>query len=373
MPEDEEIVMPVQASDTAGKKKRYLQAGLAAACVLLLLGAVLWIWLSLKGPTALDASVEGTVYSVTAAMDGRISKVPAVKNKIVQAGSPVILLDDAYLRASLAEQSAKLKALRSGIAAISSASGAKQRKEAEDAIRTRMQSARNQETAAQSDLEQLSVEHARMQLEMRRLNTMHDGRPSPTTINQARLAELTAREALEDAQRKFDQISHSRATADGELNRYHAELLTLARMPAEQREEQVKTLESGVHDAQNKLAAATLTTPISGFVLQLSAKAGTAVSKGQVLAQIAPKDPENIWITAHFDSKHVAKIKVGDPCIAIFPEKENMKVSCTVADIGQQTDNSVSVPVRISLSDYNPEDMPVILPGAKVTVRMGRI
>lgn len=186
-----------------------------------------------RGPTDPDARVEGRVYPLDAGVDGRVAQVLVQENQAVQAGDPLVLLDEGYLNARLAETRLALEALRAGLSPAAADPGGRSSATAEEAIRARMQAAREQENAARRDVEQLSVEHARLQLEARRLDALSGpGTPSLDRVNRARLAELTAREALEEAQRRFEAISRARVTADGELDRYRAELAAAARMPA---------------------------------------------------------------------------------------------------------------------------------------------
>lgn len=354
------------------KRKRLLQAGVAAILVLLMFLAGLWCWLSVNGPESLDAQVEGQIYSLTVDLDGVVNKVLIEQNKVVQAGNPLILLDDSSFKARVAEEQAKLKELQVGLSAVT-AGAKRQTNPAEESIRARMQVARDQEIAAQRDIEQLSVDHARMQLEARRLAAMTGANtPSLTTLNKARLAEVTAREALEAAQNKFNQISRNRALVDTELSRYRTELAALARMPANVREERLKMQENRLLEAQQELSAATIIAPMSGIVSQISITPGSSVSRGQIVAVISPKDSDQLWITAHFKSEHIKKMKVGDPCIVIFPD--NFEISATITTLGEETEeeNNEPVSVRIAFNNYNPESMPPILPGMKAIVRLGR-
>ena len=200
------LILPFNPATKKGAGKA--RAVLIGLIVLAAVAAGLWFWLNAGGPTDPDARVEGRVYPLDAGVDGRVAQVLVQENQAVQAGDPLVLLDEGYLNARLAETRLALEALRAGLSPAAADPGGRSSATAEEAIRARMQAAREQENAARRDVEQLSVEHARLQLEARRLDALSGpGTPSLDRVNRARLAELTAREALEEAQRRFEAIS----------------------------------------------------------------------------------------------------------------------------------------------------------------------
>lgn len=346
----------------------------AAGFILLAVAAAgVWFWSNAGGPADPDARVEGRVYPLAAGVDGRVAQVLAHEDQVVQAGEPLILLEDGHLNARLAETRLALEALRAGLSPAAADPGGRGSASAEEAIRARMQAAREQENAARRDVEQLSVEHARLQLEARRLDALSGpGTPSLDRVNRARLAELTAREALEEAQRRFEVISRARVTADGELDRYRAEIAAATRMPATVRESRLAVLEARVNEAERNLAAARITAPVAGRVARIDVAAGVSVRRGQTVASISPAGAEHIRIAAHFAASDARSIKTGDGCAVIFPEAQDFRISGVVESIGAAS-SGAGVAVRIALPGYNPETMPVLRPDMRAVVRMNRL
>ena len=209
------LILPFNPATKKGAGKA--RAVLIGLIVLAAVAAGLWFWLNAGGPTDPDARVEGRVYPLDAGVDGRVAQVLVQENQAVQAGDPLVLLDEGYLNARLAETRLALEALRAGLSPAAADPGGRSSATAEEAIRARMQAAREQENAARRDVEQLSVEHARLQLEARRLDALSGpGTPSLDRVNRARLAELTAREALEEALRaRFEGITWVSARLSG--------------------------------------------------------------------------------------------------------------------------------------------------------------
>lgn len=359
--------------DPAKKGEGRARAGLIVLIVLAAAAAGLWFWLNAGGPTDPNARVEGRVYPLDAGVDGRVAQVLVQENQTVQAGDPLVLLDEGYLNARLAETRLALEALRAGLSPAAADPGGRSSAAAEEAIRARMQAARDQESAARRDVEQLSVEHARLQLEARRLDALSGaGTPSLDRVNRARLAELTAREALEEAQRRFETISRARVTADGELDRYRAELAAAARMPASVREDRLAALEARVREAERNLAAARIVAPVAGRVTRIDATPGASVRRGQTVAAVFPSGAEHLRIAARFAPADARHVKLGQSCSVTLPEARNLSLSGIVESVGAPSSGE-GVAVRIAVPDYNPETMPALRPDMKAVVRLNRM
>lgn len=362
--------MPLKPALKKGTGKTWA-AGLLLAAAAAAVGA--WFWFNMGGPVDQNARVEGRVYPLAAGVDGRVAQVLAHEDQAVRAGEPLILLEEGYLNARLAETRLALEALRAGLSPAAADPGGRGSAVAEEAIRARMQAAREQENAARRDVEQLSVEHARLQLEARRLDTLSGSRtPSQDRVNRARLAELTAREALEEAQRRFEAISRARVAADGELARYRAEIAVASRMPDAVRESRLVVLEARAREAEENLTAARITAPVAGRVTHIDVAPGTPVRRGQTVASISPAGAEHIRIAARFASSEARGIKTGDGCSVTFPEAQDFRISGVVESVGAAPAGE-GVAVRIALPGYNPETMPVLRPDMRAVVRMGRL
>lgn len=380
---------PIKMALPAMKKKdrRVLFAGGAVLLVLVCCGLVFWLG---KGPVDPDARVEGRIVSLASGADGRVGAVLVQEHQLVKAGEPLIRLDDGYFSARLAEARARLDALRMGLAPQALEGGGIRSGSAvaEEAIRARIQAYREQENAARRDVEQLSTDHAKLLLEARRLEAQGGSSAAARDrMNKARLAELSAREALEMAQRRFEAISRARASSDGELVRYRAELAALARMPAGLRESQLASLEAKVREAELDLAAAVIVSPLDGQVAGLAVTVGSAVRRGQTVAVVSPVLPADLWISARFAQADAASVIIGDQCTVTFPDYPNVKLAGVVASTREATAEAAlaqNVPgtgagaarssgmaVRIAIPDYNAETMPVLQVGMKARVSMG--
>lgn len=370
--ENQELTMPESAEDTenkkleAGKKERKWLVALGCLAIIVVAG-IFWFWTNRTKLVDSEAEVQGTLYSLTSRIDGRVAKVAVVENQKVREGEPLILLDDTVLKARLAEERSRLNAISA------KTNDPKARNAAEEKIRIKMQLAREQESAAQSDVEHLSTEHAATLLEVRRLEALSSKQfVSPATLNKARLAELTAREALEDAKRQFEQISRARVVADGELTRYRAEVVIPAQMP---NVEKYRTLlESRVQEAQQNLALATIAAPTAGVITKVETAPGTDIKQGQTLLTLAPSKSSSLWILAYFDTEEKEKLQTGLSCSVTIPESGN-----TFAGLVDQVGDSVQVdkakvrsgiPARIILPEYNPETMQSLHSGMKAQVKI---
>ena len=107
------LILPFNPATKKGAGKA--RAVLIGLIVLAAVAAGLWFWLNAGGPTDPDARVEGRVYPLDAGVDGRVAQVLVQENQAVQAGDPLVLLDEGYLNARLAETRLALEALRAGL------------------------------------------------------------------------------------------------------------------------------------------------------------------------------------------------------------------------------------------------------------------
>lgn len=359
----------------------------AGLILLLLLMAMGGYWLFGGGPDDADARVDGQVHALASGVDGRVAAVLVAENQMVTAGQALVQLEDGQLGAELTEARARLESLRLGVSPdIADLRGVGQPGgTAEEAIRARMQSTRNEETLARRNLEQMTTLHAQALLETRRLDTLSGANtPSKGRIDTARQKEFEARSRMEAARDTYEAVSRVRAEADSELDRYRFQTAQVAAMPSDLRARQLEMQEARVREAEQRFAAATITAPVDGQVVRIGVSPGAPVRQGQIVTAVLPVRPGDLWVTAHIPERDISRVTPGMPCTVVFPACGNFELPGVVESIQAGTSEVVpaigdapeslrprsGIAVRIGIPEYKPESMPMLRVGMQARVRI---
>jgi membrane fusion protein, multidrug efflux system len=218
-----------------------------------------------------DAYVSGNVVQITPQISGTVVAIGADDTQFVQAGAPLVQLDQADARVALDQAEAQL---------------AKTVREVRSLFAT---SAQLQATVTmrQSDLDRASEDLARRE----RLAT--SGAISGEERQHARDAFDSAKAALLAAQQQL------------EANRARVDRTTIDNHP------DVQNASARVRDAYLTYARTALPAPVSGFVAKRAVQLGQRVSPGTPLMAIVPLD--QVWVDANFKEPQLAAMRVGQP------------------------------------------------------------
>lgn len=251
--------------------------------VLLLLAAGSYALYVYLGPEPLpegvlygNGRIEGTEVRVSAEVTGRVVESKLVEGTVVKAGDVLVLLEDAELRATLAQAKAEAAAVRQELAAI------------EEELAT----ARHHRETAEQDLARYR------ELEER-------GTTSSQRLEQAENVARAARgrvQALE-AQR--------RATAD-----------------------RLEAAEEQVELARLRLEKTLIRAPITGTVLVKAIEPGELATPGRPVAVLV--DLSRMDLKVFIPEKDIGKVELGDPArvrVDAFPER---RFEASVARVDQQ-------------------------------------
>ena len=115
-------------------------------------------------------------------------------------------------------------------------------------------------------------------------------------------------------------------------------------------ETQVKGLEISLQGLQMSLDNLTITAPISGSIVSVSAEVGSYASASSSMFTIS--DTSTLEIVAGISEGNVNKIAVGDQVSVRIPTADNAVYAGRIVEIGKVMDtNSKSYPVRIALDN----------------------
>jgi membrane fusion protein (multidrug efflux system) len=256
-------------------RKRWLAIVIGAFAVVGIAYGAYWALALRYFQSTDDAYVSGNVVQITPQISGTVVAIGADDTQFVQAGAPLVQLDQADARVALDQAEAQL---------------AKTVREVRSLFAT---SAQLQATVTmrQSDLDRAGEDLARRE----RLAT--SGAISGEERQHARDAFDSAKAALLAAQQ---QLEASRARVDR---------TTVANHP------DVQNASARVRDAYLTYARTTLPAPVSGFVAKRAVQLGQRVSPGTPLMAIVPLD--QVWVDANFKEPQLAAMRVGQPVTLI--------------------------------------------------------
>jgi membrane fusion protein (multidrug efflux system) len=218
-----------------------------------------------------DAYVNGNVVQITPQVTGTVIAVNADDTQTVKAGDPLVVLDGADARVTLAQAEANL---------------------AQTVRQVRGLFANNDQYQAQIAQRQSDLSRAQDDLR-RRMAVAPTGAVSQEEISHARDAVKSAQASLDAAEQ---QLASNRALTSNTTIATHPNVLAAA---------------ARVRDAYLNNARNTLPAPVTGYVAKRSVQVGQRVSPGTPLMAIVPL--EAVWVDANFKEVQIKHMRIGQP------------------------------------------------------------
>jgi membrane fusion protein, multidrug efflux system len=314
----------------------------AAVVALVIVGVVIWLWVTAGRETTDDAQVDAHVTQIAARVGGTVLRVHVDDNRQVQAGATLVEIDPRdyqvaveRARAALADAEAAAMAARTeipitsqstsstlttaqgGVLQATSAMAAAQKQV--DAAQARVASnqakLREQEaTTAKSvrDVERLRGLLAKDEISQQQFDAAQaaaDAARAATDSARSQVAEaeagvLVAQSQLEHAragERQAQAALQSAQTAPQQVKQINAR--------AEAAEAQAKQAKAALQQAELNLEYATIKAPVAGIVSRKSVEVGQVVQQGQPILAIIPL--ENVWVTANFKETQLRDMRPG--------------------------------------------------------------
>jgi membrane fusion protein (multidrug efflux system) len=338
----EDEVVSEAASKVASRKRLFTFIGIAAGCVVILLGARYFMWAASHEETD-DAYLQGHVHPVSSRITGTVQKVLVDDNQHVMQGQTLATLDPRDYRVRVDQAQAALDA------------ALRQAQTAQASIRTTTQTATAQSTeargaigeatagisAAKADVAvaQAGVPRAgaeltkadatahRAELDLHRYeDLLSKGQVSLQTTDHARETYQVAVAAREAAQQEVTQaqaqLSKARQgviSAQSLLEHSQGYLLTAKATGLEVRVREgqlasarasVQQATAALEDAKLQLSYAVITAPTSGRVGKKSVEVGQRLQVGQPLLAVVE---DNLWIVANFKETQLEKLRDKQP------------------------------------------------------------
>lgn len=253
------------------KRRKYLLIATAIILLALIGYGIYWFVFLRHFENTDDAYVAGNVVQVTPQVGGTVISIMADDTELVQAGRPLVQLDDADARVALDSASAQLaqavREVRTLFVNNGTLSAAIALRNA-DVTRTRADLSRRQQLVSTGAVSAEELDHAR------------------SALQSAESAATAAREQLTSNQVFTDHTSVAQ----------HPNVLRAA---------------GQVQAAYLALARTTLPAPISGYVAKRSVQVGQRVAPGMPLLSIVPLNA--LWVDANFKEVQIARMRIGQP------------------------------------------------------------
>ena len=226
-----------------------------------------------------DAYVQADFAVIAPKITGYVAAVPAVENKAVKAGDPLVVLDDGDYRDALALAQSQLAAQEAAIARIDSQAAA-----ADAAIAQ----AKARVDAAQAQVDQAAADYHRYQ------NLARNDVASAQRLEQAQAANSAAIAALAEARAGVTSSEAGRAVIVAQKAEVEATL---------------SGLRASRDKARRDLDATVLRAPFDGTVGNLSVAVGDLVAPGKRLLAVVPL--AHVYVEANFKETQIAELTPG--------------------------------------------------------------
>jgi membrane fusion protein (multidrug efflux system) len=259
------------ASQSNGKRRRLLVIVTLLLVIALIAYGVWWFLFASHYESTDDAYVAGNVVQVTPQIGGTVVAIHADDTERVEAGKPLVELDQSDAKVALTQAEAQL---------------------AQTVREVRTLFANNGALKANVALRTADVQRARADL-ARRQELAGTGAVSTEDIAHARTALQGAESALAAAR---EQLAANRVLTDRTSVEQHPN---------------VRRAAAQVHVAYLTLTRSTLPAPITGQVAKRSVQVGQRVAPGTPLLSIVPLNA--LWVDANFKEGQIAHMRIGQP------------------------------------------------------------
>jgi membrane fusion protein (multidrug efflux system) len=257
---------------TPNRKRRLVLLALSAVFIVAGAAAAAWWWLDGRWyETTDDAYVQGNLVQLTPQVGGVVVRINADDTALVQAGDPVVVLDQADTQTALEGAKAALA----------------------QAVRTVRQLYANTD-ALRATVELRRAEWRRAQEDLQRRIGLPDARAvAEEDVKHAQAQVQTAAAALKAAEQ---QLTASEAIVSRTTVATHPEVRQAA-----------AKLRGSYLDAHRTSVLA----PVTGYVAKRSVQLGQQVAPGAALLAIVPL--ADVWVDANFKETQLQHVRIGQP------------------------------------------------------------
>jgi membrane fusion protein (multidrug efflux system) len=330
-------------------RKRVLGGGV----ILLVLVTLAWWWHARQFEETDDAQVDGHIYPISAQISGHLAKVYVEEGEFVRRGARLVQIDSqdyvvAADRARADYEDALAEAKAAGfmvpVAQVGSASGIRSAEAQLARARAGLTVALKGVERAQAGLDEVRATAATANADVERYHALLGKREiSQQDYDQAKAAAQAANAKVTGAEAGVrsaqEQVRQARAhMGESTANLETARVAPKSALAVEARASSAKARVARAHAALERalldLSYTTIIAPVDGIVGRRAAQAGQNVAPGQDLMALVPLD--DVWITANYKENQLALMHPGQQ-VAIDVDAYDRDWHGTVTSIGGAT------------------------------------
>ena len=317
---------------------------IALAAVVVVLGVVIYMWLTAGRVSTDDAQIDGHITQVAARVGGTVTKVNVKENQFVEAGTVLVELDPRdyqvavdRARAELADAQANAAGAMTGIpltqvsteTGVRTASGGVEEAQAGVGIADRqVEAARAQLVAAQArqrekeatavkaarDVERFKGLVAKDEIAQQQYDAAVSTAESARASADAAGSDVHAAEAaIAVAEQRARQARGTAAQAQAALqaSKTGPEQLRVTKARADVANARVQQFTAALAQAELNLQRTQIKAPSPGVVSRKTVEVGQVVQAGQPFFALVSL--EDVWVTANFKETQLRRMQPGQP------------------------------------------------------------
>jgi membrane fusion protein (multidrug efflux system) len=341
-----------------------------------------WMYYSVQTPSAV---IESNPLVLGTPVPAQIAEVLVKKNERVSAGQALIRLHARTDASNAAEARAQVASLRNLLPPPADMEDVARRvadaQAAEQDVVNRIMQARASEEEAARDVQHKAEEHARAQLELRRLDALSAQYSVPRALyDKARTDEHGARHKLEKARAAREEYSRVRAATEGELSRIKTELAELKKAGRQAGEHAQQSATAAPRMPSAQASPDVIVAPTHAVVTDVFTQPGTWAQPDQELIALTP-DAAPYSVTAWFPEHDGARIQPGQVCSVFVLEVPGKSFSGKVERVlpagslapkfpHAAPGQSRQIPVRVRFADNDAGNHAELKSGMRAAVRV---
>jgi membrane fusion protein, multidrug efflux system len=310
--------------------------------ILILIGVVVWLWITAGRESTDDAQTEAHVIQISARVGGTVVNVRVTDNQTVDTGATLVEIDPRdyqiavdRAKAELADAEASAKAAAANVPVTSTSAtsnvttatgGVSQSRAGVEEAEKGIEAAKARLQAAQSGVRQVQANSTRATRDVERLKGLlakdevsqqqydaavaaADAQRAAVDAAQGGVAEAEAGVRVAQSRLIQAQVAEQQAQASLRNAQTAPQQISVIQARAAAAEAHAQQARAQLAQAELNLQYATVKAPAKGLVSRKSVEAGQIVQAGQPLMALIPL--EEVWVTANFKETQLQNMRPG--------------------------------------------------------------